>query len=64
MSKPETKVVFNPFTGRFDYVSSAISKKEIAQMFLIDSKQDTDFPVASLLFDDDSVLYNDDDAEL
>ncbi len=64
MSKPETKIVFNPFTGKLDYVSKVLSKKEISQMFLIDSKQDIDFPVASLLFDDDSVLYNDDDAEL
>lgn len=64
MTKPCTTVVFNPFTGKLDYVNKSTSKADIAKMFLIDSKQDIEFPVASLLFDDDSILYNDDDAEL
>lgn len=62
MKKPNTIVIFNPFTGKLDYVNKSTSKSDIVKMFLIDSRQDIEFHVSSLLFDEDSVLYNDDDA--
>jgi hypothetical protein len=55
------KLVFNPFTSNFDYVEESLSKAEIAKLFLLDSNQAIPYPVASFIFDEDSVLYNDDE---
>lgn len=56
---------FNPLTGALDYyeVSSSadkISKKTI-KAILIESTYDVDEKKANILFDSDSILYNDDE---
>ena len=57
---------FNPLTGLLEIVGesiseSVISKKEIIRSVLLESRQDSEFPVAMILFDIDSILYNDDE---
>jgi hypothetical protein len=58
------KIVFNPFTGNFDFVGKGLSKSDIIKSILVESNQSIPLPVAAILFDEDSILYNDDDEEL
>lgn len=57
---------FNLFTGTLDYVGdgggagSGITIKEAVHAILLDSDETATLPVASILFDNDSILYNDD----
>lgn len=55
---------FNPFTGTLDYLGdgsgSGLSIKNVLDAILLDSDQTLPMPVASILFDDDSILYHDD----
>lgn len=59
-------LTFNPFTGKLDFLGngSSVTKKEIIKAILVESNQSLEMPVASILFDDDSILYNDDDEEI
>jgi hypothetical protein len=59
------KLVFNPLTGNFDFVTKII-KKDIIAAQLVESN---DNPVAgepcnALLFDEDSILIGDDEVIL
>lgn len=58
---------FNILTGKLDLVESSggITIQDAVKALLIDSDQATPYlPVASLMFDEDSVLYNDDEANV
>lgn len=59
-------ITYNPFTGKFDFTSagSQTSKKDVIKSILVESNQSLTLPLAAILFDDDSILYNDDDQEL
>lgn len=60
---------FNPLTGQLDYYESntggaTLTKKEIIQSILLD-KDETALPaqpLISIIFDEDSILINDDEA--
>jgi hypothetical protein len=60
-------VVFNPFTGTFDFTGSGggggstLTKKQVIKAILVESNQNLDLPVAAILFDNDSILFNDDE---
>lgn len=56
-------VVFNPFTGTLDFKGSgsAVTKKEVIKAILVESNMTLDLPVAAILFDADSILFNDDE---
>jgi hypothetical protein len=56
-------ITFNPFTGTLDFTGtgSTITKKEVIKSILVESNQTLNLPVASILFDDDSILFNDDE---
>ena len=55
---------FNPLTGELDLVGvssgSSITITTVLKSVLLDSDADAPFPVASILFDADSILFNDD----
>jgi hypothetical protein len=55
---------FNPLTGELDLVGastgSSITITTVLKSILLDSDPDSAFPVASILFDADSILFNDD----
>jgi len=58
-------ITFNPFTGRLDFTGqggtgSTLTKKDVIKAILVESNQTLELPVAAILFDDDSILYNDD----
>jgi hypothetical protein len=57
---------FNPLTGLLDLVNSSttVTISGVIQSILLDSTPDATYPVASILFDADSILYNDDSEEL
>ncbi len=62
-------ITFNPFTGRLDFTgsgstTSTLTKKEVIKAILLESNQSLDLPLASILFDEDSILFNDDDGAL
>lgn len=44
--------------------STVANKAEVIHAILLDSNQTLDFPVASIIFDEDSILFNDDEATL
>ena len=52
------KFKFNPFTGTFDVVNDPLTKPQVIKAILLDSAEDIMFPVASILFDDDSILFD------
>lgn len=61
------KKKFNIFTGTLDIVGdstggggSSITVKDVLDAILLDSNDTLSNPVASILFDDDSILYHDD----
>jgi hypothetical protein len=56
-------MTYNPFTGKFDFVGNCqeIKKKDIIKAILVESNQSIALPVAAILFDDDSILFNDDE---
>jgi len=56
--------VYNPLTANVDYVQASLTIKEVLKSILVESNQALTLPVAAILFDDDSILYNDDEAEL
>jgi hypothetical protein len=66
------KLKFNPFTANFEYVSETISNEkvltrgEVITSILIDRTEDPSREYANLdiAFDEDSILYSDDDFEL
>lgn len=53
---------FNPLTGKLDYYETSITKKELVSTILVESNETLELPKAEILFDDDSILYNDDEA--
>jgi hypothetical protein len=59
-------ITFNPFTGRLDFVGpstgSSVSKSEVIKSILLDTDYTVTYPVARIVFDEDSILYNDDEA--
>jgi hypothetical protein len=56
------KLVFNPLTGNFDYVSKQLTKKEILGSVLLFRYEDVSetHPSIGILFDENSILYSDD----
>ena len=52
---------FNPLTGLLDLVNEEKTTGSIIQSILLDSFADVTYPVASILFDADSILYHDDE---
>lgn len=57
----------NIFTGTLDYIGEnggggggGLTLQEVFDAILLDSDQSIEMPVASILFDADSILYNDD----
>lgn len=52
---------FNPLTGTFDIVAPAFSKSEIVKSILLSSDYTIENPVASIIFDEDSILFHDDE---
>lgn len=59
-------ITFNPFTGTLDFTGtggtgSTITKKDVIKSILVESNQSLTLPIASILFDDDSILFNDDE---
>ena len=55
----------NIFTGTLDYIGEnggggGITIHEMINAILLDSDQSIEMPVASILFDADSILYHDD----
>lgn len=61
---------FNPLTGQLDYYETStgggatLTKKEVIQSILLD-KDETALPsqpLISIIFDEDSILINDDEA--
>lgn len=59
------KLIFNALTGNFDFIGtgavSTLTKKEVIKSILVESNQSIPLPVAAILFDEDSILYNDDE---
>lgn len=59
---------FNPFTGTLDYfeisAGSNLTIQTVLRSILIERNDIPlqDFPLMSILFDDDSILFNDDEA--
>lgn len=58
---------FNPFTGTFDIVgsgSAGLSLSDIVKAFLVEKDEAPlpGTPQITLLFDEDSILFNDDEA--
>lgn len=57
---------FNPFTGTLDYIGdgsgggSTLTISDVVKSILLDSNDTLTNPVASILFDDDSILFHDD----
>ena len=51
----------NPITGLFDLVPSPVTKSSIIKAILVESDMTLAMPVASILFDEDSILFNDDE---
>lgn len=57
---------YNPFTGTLDYIGDSggsgtgLTIKDVVHSILLDSDETATLPVASILFDNDSILYNDD----
>jgi hypothetical protein len=56
------KYVFNPFTGNFDQVIEPLTRQEVIKSIAIEI-DDSVIPLgtADILFDEDSILYQDDD---
>jgi hypothetical protein len=52
---------FNPLTGLLDLVNTTVTISGVIQSILLDSTPDATYPIASILFDADSILYNDDE---
>lgn len=56
---------FNALTGKLDLVGessgSTITKKEVIKAILVETDYTVDFPKADIIFDEDSILYNDDE---
>jgi acid phosphatase class B len=58
------KLVFNPFTGELDYVSKTLTRQQVISSILLD-KDEQSLPGQAqiqILFDEDTILYNDDEA--
>lgn len=59
---------FNPFTGTLDYYETAtgtnLTIQSVLKSILIERSDIPlqEFPLMSILFDEDSILYNDDEA--
>lgn len=57
-------VTFNPFTGKLDFTgasSCSASKSDIVKSILLDTDYTVTYPVAKIVFDEDSILFNDDE---
>lgn len=54
---------FDPVTQSLVFTKSvnAQAKKDILKSILLDSNETLEFPVASILFDRDSILFHDDE---
>lgn len=55
------KLIFNPFTGNFEYITVAPSKGELVKSLLLEKFEDGINSSLTLLFDEDSILYEDDE---
>jgi hypothetical protein len=56
---------YDPYNDNLQFVPvPEVKVKNFIKAILLDSKQDVEFPVASILFDVDSILYNDDEDKL
>ena len=53
---------FNPLTGELDLVTVITTKADIIKAILLNSDYTIDNPIASIIFDENSILFNDDKA--
>jgi hypothetical protein len=56
------RLIFNPITGDLEYVTVSPTKQEVIGSILLnrDEVVSATYPHMSLLFDDNSILYSDD----
>ena len=54
------RLKYNPSTGKLDLVES-LTVGEVIGSILIESNETLTFPKAEILYDEDSILYNDDE---
>jgi hypothetical protein len=57
------RLKFNPLTGKMDLVES-LSIREVISSILVESNETLTLHKAEILFDENSVLYNDDCEDL
>jgi hypothetical protein len=57
---------FNPLTGKLDLVRAPLTKGEIIQSILLDKDENAapENAYIEILFDEDSILFNDDNEDL
>lgn len=53
------KLVFNPFIGNFEYIIEPDSKGEIIKGILVEQNESTG--QVAIIFDENSILYEDDE---
>lgn len=53
------KYIFNPFSGNFEQVIQPVTKQQVISSILI--SEDPDSGNLEVLFDENSILYTDDD---
>jgi hypothetical protein len=51
---------FNPITGKLDVVSGETKKDTIKSILINSDETALPFTLASIIFEEDSILYNDD----
>lgn len=56
------KVIFNPLTGYIEYIPIPPSKQEVIGSILLfkDEEVSETYPTMRILFDENSILYSDD----
>lgn len=61
----KVKYVLNPFTGQFDAITP-VNISDIIHSILLDKNEQpaTGRPYIEILFDEDSILFNDDKAKV
>lgn len=57
------KFLFNPLNSQFE-IKNSLTLKKVIKSFLLESKTDQEFSKVNILFDEDSILFNDDDENL
>jgi choline kinase len=52
----------NPLTGLLDLVNPVVTKSDMIKAILLNSDYTVENPIASIIFDEDSILFHDDEA--